>query len=116
MSVICCLSQLKQSVGSGSCVSVKQVSQNTFREGVYPHRYVLTGPQSIDVLDVLYHVSHVVISAWLCFALIIHNSGDNHALRALVHLGHPCRVSLVPAEPGPGPRAAPGGVKIIPPG
>ena len=35
-------------------------------------------PGTTDVLDVLYHVSHVVISAWLCFALIIHNSGDNH--------------------------------------
>ena len=40
-------------------------------------------PGATDVLDVLYHVSHVVISAWRCFALIIHNSGDNHA-----HSGH----------------------------
>ena len=40
-------------------------------------------PGATDVLDVLYHVSHVVISAWRCFALIIHNPGDNHA-----HSGH----------------------------
>ena len=56
------------------------------------------------------------ISAWLCFALIIHNIGDNHALRALVHLKEPCGFLLELAAPGPGPRAAPGGVKIIPPG
>ena len=81
---------------------------------------MLTGPQSIDVLDVLYHVSHVVISAWLCFALIIHNPGDNHALRALVHL-----VGVVPlwgttpwGPPGPSRgRARPrGGSKLSPPG
>ena len=31
-------------------------------------------------------VVYVVISAWRCFALIIRNPGDNHALWALAHL------------------------------
>ena len=78
---------------------------------------MLTGPQSIDVLDVLYHVSHVVISAWLCFALIIHNSGDNHALWALVHLVTP--LQGVPGSCGTRSGAARGpggGSKLSPPG
>ena len=52
-------------------------------KGYSPTDVLLCDPHTTDVLDVLYHVSHVVISAWRCFALIIHNSGDNHA-----HSGH----------------------------
>ena len=78
---------------------------------------MLPGPQAIDVLDVLYHESHVVISAWLCFALIIHNPGDNHALRALVHLVTP--LQGVPGSCGTRSGAARGpggGSKLSPPG
>ena len=69
-------------------------------------------------------VVYVVISAWRCFALIIRNPGDNHALWALAHLVEtPKGVSGTPAgspwalRAQAGGRARPpGGVKIIPPG
>ena len=76
---------------------------------------MLPGPQAIDVLDVLYHESHVVISAWLCFALIIHNSGDNHALRALVHLVGPLRGPPGTCGPRSGVARDPGGGQNYPP-
>ena len=50
------------------------------------------------------------------FALIIHNPGDNHALRALVHLvGTPAGSPGALRAPA-GAARGPGGVKIIPPG
>ena len=64
--------------------------------------------------------SSVVISAWRCGALIQRNSGDNHPLRGLVHLEGPQGTWGPPGslrDPGPGPRAEPGGgQKLSPPG
>ena len=85
------------------------------RPGYSPTDVLQAGPQPTDVLDVLYHVSHVVISAWRCGALIQRNFGDNHGQSPLVHLEGPLRGPLGPCGPQPGLRADPGGVKNYPP-
>ena len=84
--------------------------------GRRPEKDVLSLILRPYLLDVLYHYVSM-ISAWRGLALIIHNSGDNHAPRGIsTSIWDPCGVPWGPPAPSRGCAHPRGGSKIIPPG